>query len=589
MDPEPSTSPVWWDPSTLIDLVPVLMWASDANGMCVFLNKAWTRFTGQPAGSGLGWGFLEKVHPEDRLLIKQAWTDARAKLKPFQAEYRLLGTDGTYHWMIDTAAPQIGANGDLLGFVGSILDNSTRHAAELAQRQGERRLDIALNSAELGVWEWDLASNEFLFSDTARRIFGFEQSGPVSFKQLEASMHPQDIPQVQAMSAAALDPQQRASEPYRYRILRPDGEIRWIQAHGEALFTESDGITRPISYVGTFQDVTDQVNSHALLQESEERLRLALGAGGIAVWEMNSRTDMVTHSPELNALYGFAPDAVPTLAEFQSRYAPGEQERLAEMGQQALARGETEIVTEVRHILPNGVVRWLYLRAKVGTPTASGDPRVIGVVMDVTPQKLAEERLRIVARELQHRVKNSVAVIQTVATQTFKGGKADPAALSAFEGRLQALAGATDLLTKTDWDHVDLQGLADQVLKAYQVGGRIVLSGEHVQVPAKSATSLAMALHELATNAVKYGALSNDNGSVHLHWSISNGALTIEWLEMGGPPVGEARGTGFGTRLLQRGLFTGTEGRIDLEFKTEGVRARINIQVDAKKSNLQSE
>jgi PAS domain S-box-containing protein len=556
------------------------MWVSDANGICVFLNKAWTRFTGQPVSSGLGWGFLDMVHPEDRPGIKQAWINARAQLEPYQAEYRLRSTDGTFHWMIDTAAPQLSGNGALLGFVGSILDNSKRHAAELAQRQSERRLEIALNAAQLGTWEWDLATNEFLLSDTARSIFGFEPSGPISFNQLEAAIHPHDIAAVQAMSAAALDRGQRASEPYRYRIVRSDGEVRWIQAHGEAVFIEIDGTSKPVSYVGTFQDITEQVNSQALLQESEERLRLALEAGGIAVWELNTRTNAVTHSPELNALYGFPPDAVPSLAEFQSRYAPGEQERLAELGQQALARGETEIVTEVRHILPGGVVRWFYLRAKVATPTTSGDPRVIGVAMDVTSQKQAEERLQIVAHELQHRMKNSIAVIQTLAEQTFKGGKADPAALTVFQGRLHALAGATDLLTKSDWNQVDLQTLAEQVLNPYQLGGRIVLGGKQIQVPAKAATPLAMALHELATNAVKYGSLSNDVGQVHLTWSSSKKVLSVEWIETGGPPVREARKIGFGTRLLQRALFTGNDGSLDLEFKPEGVWAHLSIQVD---------
>ena len=152
----------WVEPATLIELIPVLMWASDAGGQCVFLNNAWTKFTGQPVRSGLGWGFLDAVHPEDRLKIKEAWANARAQVKPYQAEYRLLSTDGSFHWMIDTAAPQAGQLGELLGFVGTILDNSERHAAETVHRQGERRLEIALDAAQLGIWEWVLVSNRLL-------------------------------------------------------------------------------------------------------------------------------------------------------------------------------------------------------------------------------------------------------------------------------------------------------------------------------------------------------------------------------------------------------------------------------------------
>jgi PAS domain S-box-containing protein len=435
----------WWDPATLIELVPVLMWASDAGGQCVFLNNAWTKFTGQPVRSGLGWGFLDAVHPEDRLKIKEAWANARAQVKPYQAEYRLLSTDGSYHWMIDTAAPQIGLSGELLGFVGTILDNAERHAAETAHRRGERRLEIALDAAQLGIWEWDLVSNEFSFSNTASDIFGFEQSGSISFKQIEAVMHPDDIAAVQAISAAALDPERRTSEPYRYRIIRADGQVRWIQAHGEALFLEVEGKTKPQSYIGTFQDITDQVNAQTQVRESEERLRLALEAGGIAVWELNTASNAVTHSPELNALYGFPLDATPSLAEFRSRYAPGEQERLAELGQQALARGQTEIITEVRHILPEEKVRWLYLRAKIGTPTSSGDPRVIGVVMDVTGQKLAEERLRELNAELEQRVLERTADRDRVWTMS-----RDLFAVMGFDGFLKEINPAWEVTLGRD-------------------------------------------------------------------------------------------------------------------------------------------
>jgi PAS domain S-box-containing protein len=494
------------------------------------LNERWTNFTGQSMGDGLGHGFMEQIHLDDRPGVMDAWSQARQTVAGYQAEYRLRAVDGSYTWMIDTASPHLANDGSLLGYVGSIIKNAHRKSMELAKEAGERRLRVATHAAGLGIWEWDLKTNQFLFSDTARAIFGFNAGDVFTFEAIEAVMHPEDLDHVRSLSASALDPSRRGSEPYRYRIIRPDGEVRWIQAHGEALFSESDGMEQAVSYIGTFRDITEQTEYENRILDSEERLRLAIEAGGIAVWELNLSDNTVTHSPELNRLYGFPTDLHPTIAEFQSRYAPGERERLEEMGRDASARGETELVTEVRHIMPDGAVRWLYLRAKTAAPNAKGEPRVIGVVMDVTERREAEERLKLVARELQHRVKNSVAVIQSIAEQTFKK-RAEPDAVATFSGRLRALAAATDILTKNDWAAADIRDVLDRVLSPYSDLGpkSIALEGPYQTLPAKAATALAMASHELATNAVKYGALSEAGGHVRVSWSEHEGILVILW------------------------------------------------------------
>ncbi|HEV7345622.1 MAG TPA: PAS domain-containing protein [Devosia sp.] len=579
-DIDPVATPEWFRPSAIVDFAPVSVWVCDAEGQCIFLNQTWTRFTGQPSAEGLGWGFLQAIHPDDGSSVVAAWHAARASLRPYQSEYRLKSQDGSYHWVIDSAAPQFADDGTLLGYVGAITDNSERKAAEQAKLQSDRRLQIAVQATGLGIWEWDLPTNRFFLSPIARAMFGFSSGEIFSFDTVERLLHPDDIAQVRAMSAAALDPAIRASAPYRYRIIRNDGEVRWIHAEGAALFETVDGTVRATSYIGTFQDVTDRVEANARVLESEERLRLAIDAGGIAVWELNAVTNEVTRSPELNRLYGFPDDATPTIADLQSRYAPGEKERLSVLAQEAMAHGQSELATEVHHILPGGVARWFYLRAKLAAPGPRSQRRVIGVVMDVTERKLGEERLMVVARELQHRVKNSVAVIQSIAKQTFKGGRADPDALAAFTGRLQSLAAATDLLTRDDWVSTAVATLFEAVLAPYgnSTTDRIELVGDPaVRVPPKVATGLAMAAHELATNAAKYGSLSWDTGRVTLHWQLSAGTLRLRWTERDGPPVPAERTPGFGTRLLERGLFTGSAERATLTFAPTGLVAEFDI------------
>lgn len=576
----------WADVATLLNNAPMLVWAGDPDGRCIFLNETWTKLTGQAFEDGLGWGFLEAIHPDDRMVVQEAWKTATQSHSPYTAEYRLAIVDSGYTWMLDTAAPHFSREGDFLGYIGCIANNAGRRKAEDARLASQKRLDIAVHAAGLGVWDWDLQTDQFLFSDTAREIFGFKGEDTISLEAMRAVMHPDDLPLVQAQSASALDPDRRATEPYRYRIVRTDGQVRWILAHGEAIFEQVDGTVKAVSFIGTFQDVTEQTDNERRILDSEERLRLALESGGIAVWELNLATGSVTHSPELNRLYGFPPEAVPTVSELQSRYAPGERERLAELSQQTTAQGETTLITEVRHIMPDGEEKWLFIRAQSAVPNSNGEARVVGVVMDVTERRAAEERLKIVARELQHRVKNSVAVIQTLAAQTFRS-KADPEALETFNGRLRTLAATTDILTRTNWDNVAVSDVFAKVLAPYisEQSNRITVLGPKVDVPSKVATALAMAGHELATNAVKYGALSNEEGFVRLNWTFNQDTLFITWTEAEGPVVEKSPVPGFGTKLLRQGLLTGRDGLIRLNFNSSGLVAEIEVNM---KSGIRS-
>jgi two-component sensor histidine kinase len=213
---------------------------------------------------------------------------------------------------------------------------------------------------------------------------------------------------------------------------------------------------------------------------------------------------------------------------------------------------------------------------------SSGAPvRLIGVVMDVTQRRSAEEQLQIVARELQHRVKNSLTVVQTLAAQTFRADRPYPEALSAFTGRLQALASATDVMTRNDWSKGSLVEVIDLVLGPYREERRerFDLAGEEVSASSKVITGIGMALHELCTNALKYGALSVPEGRVALSWREKDGWLSMDWRELGGPTVEERPKSGFGSRLLRRGIFEGAAGEIDLRFEPGGVECHLRVRV----------
>ena len=442
----------------------------------------------------------------------------------------------------------------------------------------ERRFEVAAHAANLGVWDWDLATNAFVYSRKAKEICGFNPDLPVTFEQILAVTHPEDLPRTTALAARALDPAIRATDRYRYRVVRADtNEIRWVLAHGHAIFDLDTSPDQAIRYIGTLQDITEQKLAEDSLAEGEARLRLAVEAGKLAVWELNLDAGQITPSPELNVLCGFPADISPSLADFRSRYAPGEAERIDREGAAIKAKGGTSIQSEFKQIWPDGSVKWLLLRAQVAPPTEKIKNRVIGILIDITDRKLAEERSELIAREMEHRVKNSLAVVRSLTEQSFRQ-KADAQTVRVgLLGRLRAFETATQFALRGSDIDEDLRELINAIVEPYRQTDidPFVIEGPHQPIDGKAAISLALALHELCTNAVKYGALSIAGGRVSITWKVTGSGLRLIWKEAGGPPVAFPKSRGFGATLLRRNLFPGPDDSVELSFEPDGVRWEI--------------
>ena len=445
----------------------------------------------------------------------------------------------------------------------------------------EERLRIATSAARIGVWEWDLEDNSMVYSDIAKAICGFPAEESVTFAMVQAVTHPDDYPRTSAAAARALDPEVRENVIFRYRIIRSDtGEERWILAYGEAQFEEHAGSMRASRYVGTLQDITEVHLAEQRQGENEARLRLAIEAAQLAVWEVDVTAGTVTGSPELNRLCGFPDDATPTLAEFNSRYAPGEAERVAAEGAAAVDRGETRLQSEIHHIWPDGTERWLLMRAQIVPPATGGHQRVIGVLMDISARKRQEEALALVSHELRHRVKNSLTVVAALARRAI-ASKDDPErASNEFMGRVSAMGAAADLAFSNEGEVVDLDVLIQRIVAPYEEVGadRISVDGPRLPVPGQLASKIALAIHELCTNALKYGALSVPHGQVEITWTVIEDRLLMEWRELGGPRVTPPSSSGFGSRLLQRGIFSAPD-QLSLIYAPEGLQSSIDVRL----------
>jgi len=450
-------------------------------------------------------------------------------------------------------------------------------SGEAALKESQARLNMAVAVAGLGVWEWRRATGEMIMSPKARAICGFPETGPITPAMVAAITHRGDLAKTREHTRRALDPNRPYDSAYEYRIITPAGERRRVALNGRAVFETVNGVTRATRYIGTLQDITERSAAEGERAQWAARLRLAMDAGRMATWQSSLREGLV-HGPELNAVLGVAPDKHLTVEEVQALYLPGELDRIRQITIDVFRRGERNVEVEFRIRRPDGKVRWILLRGELAL-NAEGQPRgAIGVAMDITDRKDAEERMRLLAREVDHRANNLLAVVQSV-VQLSKA--ATPEALkSVLVGRITALGRAHQLLSEARWEGADLRRLVEEELLAFSLGeaARVSIRGEDVALPPAAAQALAMALHELATNAAKYGALSTPSGQVVVSWTREGrGPLTIRWAETGGPLVTRPTRRGLGATMLARALGGALKGETRFDWRPEGLICELEL------------
>jgi PAS domain S-box-containing protein len=258
---------------------------------------------------------------------------------------------------------------------------------------------------------------------------------------------------------------------------------------------------------------------------------------------------------------------------------PDDRPRTLAVWSECIATGEPYDI-EHRVKMVDGSYRWARSRA---FPRYASDGSICfwyGSTEDIHEQKLGEERLRLLINELNHRVKNTLATVQAIAFQTLKGDISLQEARARFEARLLALSRAHNLLTEQNWEGASLEQVVHDATN-HLPPERFEVSGEAVWLAPRAALALALALHELSTNAAKYGALSNEQGRVAINWSTREGRLLLEWKEKGGPAVRAPSGRGFGSRLIERGLATDLGGTAQMHFDADGVRCAIDASLEA--------
>jgi two-component system, chemotaxis family, CheB/CheR fusion protein len=330
--------------------------------------------------------------------------------------------------------------------------------------------------------------------------------------------------------------------------------------------------------VVTFVEVTERRKAEEALRQSEERLRqqtrlIEMSQEPIFIWDFDA--GIVEWNRGSEQLYGYSREE--TLGkkknELLETSVPGSS--FAELKQELLDSGSWS--GELKQRTKDG--RPLTVESRIELVPLGDRRLVLETTRDVTERKTWELRQKLLLSELTHRVKNTLTVVQSMAHQTLRGSRSSEDFVESFDGRLSALASAHKLLVDSQWQGAELGALARNQLEPYVSNvARLRMEGEAINLPAELATPFGLVLHELATNAAKYGSLSGSKGTVELSWGLNTRSkerlLTVQWQEHGGPPVVEPKATGFGSSLIQKGL---PNSKVRHEFRPGGVVCTIEL------------
>ncbi len=333
------------------------------------------------------------------------------------------------------------------------------------------------------------------------------------------------------------------------------------------------------------EDLTAEVaRRDADLAAHNARLRLALKAGALGTWTLDLPEQELTASSGCKRIFGRPLSQPFTYPELLASIHPDDRPAMQAAVIRTIEQGDPYMM-EYRILTPAGEQRWVSIQGEL-QHRADGSPLAMaGYSTDITQRKFAEEHRAVLARELTHRVKNMLATVNAVVSQTLRDAASLEEASTAISGRIASLGEAQELLIQDEVDGAAIGDIVDRALMPFKDrrGERLTAEGPLVRLSPEITLALSMTLHELATNAVKYGALSGPRGRVAIEWSIKgkdgDRRLFFCWVEHDGPTVSPPTRTGFGTRMIERVLRRHVRGEVEIHYHPDGVRFEIEAPI----------
>ena len=501
---------------------------------------------------------------------------ARAKLRG--QELILERTDGKRIPIISSPSPLSDEAGDVVGAVQMYLDISERKRTEEALAERNIQLGLAAKAGLVGSYSYDTDTELMQISEGYAAIHGLpEGTSEIPRNVCLAGVHPDDTGRVEQHRREAFRVQRREYS-VEYRIIRSGGEVRWVETRCCIAY---DGEARPKRVVGVSIDITERKCAEQALAERNAQFELAQKAARVGCYTYDISAQTMRFS-RASAPSKDVSELEVTGDQWRARVHRDDFERLRTQHIRAFKEQRREIVDEFRFVRPGGEVRWKEVRSLIAYDHAGRAERMTGVFIDITDRRKAEDQKSLLIAELDHRVKNVLACVAAVAQRSRECSSSADGFLEVLNGRINSLANTHVLLSRSHWEGVDLGELVRSELAFCANDETALINGPGVGLTPEATQPMAMVLHELATNAAKYGALSNGSGRVLVRWRRQpNGGstrkLVLEWRETGGPPVTASNASGFGTSVIRDLIPYELGGAVEYELAHEGCRCRLEI------------
>ena len=589
------------------------VWETDAHGVVIADSPSWRAYTGQTLQEWLGYGWLDAIHPDDRVFAERQWREATAARGLVNAEFRLCGPDGGWRWTNVRAAPVLDEKGDIEKWAGMNIDIEAHKRAETALRKSEEQQAYLLKlsdairmfgdpldvlTAALRVLGEHFGVNRAFYDEVDEQLdtYVFHRTYANGVASLTGSFRLSEIPltaelagsgQIVVIDDASADPRLSAVERAAYAGMEAAAFLG-VPLVKDGRLVSTLGVHHATPRQWTPEDI-------ALIRETAERTWAAV-ARARAEAALRAAHDTFRHLVDRSPFGIYAIDA-----DFRLVQISDGAQKAFETVQPAIGRDlaemlrilwpdpfASEAIARFRHTLATGEPfgeEMSDIRADLAVGESydwkleritmpDGRFGVVCNFYDLSERKRHEDHAQLLMAEVNHRAKNLLSVVQAVAQQTASSG--DPLTFAArLSDRISGLAANQDLLVKNLWHGVEVDELVTSQLAHFKdlIDTRIHLNGPGLMVTAAASQAIGMALHELATNAAKYGALSNSNGQVHVEWQLSAGPdslFQMSWRESDGPQVKAPTRKGFGQTVIKRLVEFSVEGSVKVDYAEDG-------------------
>jgi PAS domain S-box-containing protein len=551
--------------------------SKDLHGLITTWNRGAERLFGYAASEMIGRSITtlippDRQHEEVRILDRIRRGDG---VDPYETLRQR--ADGSLVDVSVSVSPLRNSAGEVIGASKIARDITDRKRAEARLAERNAQLDLAGNIARIGSFTYDHPTKKLQLSPGCAAIYGLpDGTHEISREDWRARVHPEDLLQLDTVTRGAITNGERECI-LEFRIFR-HGQVRWIESRIRISYSEAG---KPVRTIGAEIDVTERKLAELALAERNMQFALAAKAALVGSYAYDVDTDTMQVDEGYAALHKL-PGTSTTRSEWKTRAHPEDLDRLETVRSEAFRERRSEYGIEYRIVRSGGEVRWIESRSFMSYNSDGRPQRVVGVNIDITERKRAEEQLHRLVAELDHRVKNVLAAVSAIAAHTKDASSSMDDFVAALDRRIRSMASTHELLSNSCWQGVPLRELLRRELAPYTSNSNTCIEGPEVILRPEAAQTTASVLHELTTNAAKYGALSKREGRVSVRWHCApNGQapapLAIEWLETGGPPVKAPSDSGYGRSVITELMSYELGGTARLLFSPEGVRCRLDI------------